>query len=251
MTAPHIGNTGVNDEDPESRRIWVSGYVVRDPSRVVEQLPRDAQPRRRARRERRRRHLGHRHPRRHPAPARPRARCASGVFSGPDAALSPEDQLAIVRAAPEMAGRNLSAEVSVTEETVTPATRRAHRRPGDPRPRGQAVHRRQPRRPRLRGARAAAERHARAAAGHRAGRGVLLQRPRRPRGVRRPRRPAARRARRRPAVLRHLLRQPAARPRARPRHLQAAVRPPRHQPAGARQDAPDASRSPRTTTASR
>jgi carbamoyl-phosphate synthase small subunit len=34
MTAPHIGNTGVNDEDPESWRIWVSGYVVREPSRV-------------------------------------------------------------------------------------------------------------------------------------------------------------------------------------------------------------------------
>src|SRR4051794_35570426 len=34
MTAPHVGNTGVNDEDPESGRIWVSGYVVRDPSRV-------------------------------------------------------------------------------------------------------------------------------------------------------------------------------------------------------------------------
>jgi carbamoyl-phosphate synthase small subunit len=33
MTAPHIGNTGVNDEDPESSRIWVSGYVVRDPAR--------------------------------------------------------------------------------------------------------------------------------------------------------------------------------------------------------------------------
>ena len=33
QTAPHIGNTGVNDEDPESRRIWVSGYVVRDPAR--------------------------------------------------------------------------------------------------------------------------------------------------------------------------------------------------------------------------
>jgi carbamoyl-phosphate synthase small subunit len=32
MTAPHIGNTGVNDEDGESGRIWVSGYVVRDPS---------------------------------------------------------------------------------------------------------------------------------------------------------------------------------------------------------------------------
>ncbi|MGJ7420563.1 carbamoyl-phosphate synthase domain-containing protein, partial [Streptomyces cinereoruber] len=34
MTAPHVGNTGVNDEDPESGRIWVSGYVVRDPARV-------------------------------------------------------------------------------------------------------------------------------------------------------------------------------------------------------------------------
>ena len=35
MTAPHIGNTGVNDEDQESHRIWVSGYVVREPSRVA------------------------------------------------------------------------------------------------------------------------------------------------------------------------------------------------------------------------
>ncbi|AEI12288.1 glutamine-hydrolyzing carbamoyl-phosphate synthase small subunit [Cellulomonas gilvus] len=34
MTAPHIGNTGVNDEDDESQRIWVAGYVVRDPARV-------------------------------------------------------------------------------------------------------------------------------------------------------------------------------------------------------------------------
>ena len=34
MTAPHVGNTGVNDEDPESRQIWVAGYVVRDPARV-------------------------------------------------------------------------------------------------------------------------------------------------------------------------------------------------------------------------
>ncbi len=33
QTAPHIGNTGVNDEDQESRRIWVAGYVVRDPAR--------------------------------------------------------------------------------------------------------------------------------------------------------------------------------------------------------------------------
>ena len=32
QTTPHIGNTGMNDEDPESRRIWVAGYVVRDPA---------------------------------------------------------------------------------------------------------------------------------------------------------------------------------------------------------------------------
>lgn len=35
QTFPHIGNTGINHEDPESSRIWVSGYVVRDPSPVA------------------------------------------------------------------------------------------------------------------------------------------------------------------------------------------------------------------------
>jgi carbamoyl-phosphate synthase small subunit len=34
QTAPHIGNTGVNGEDDESARIWVAGYVVREPARV-------------------------------------------------------------------------------------------------------------------------------------------------------------------------------------------------------------------------
>jgi carbamoyl-phosphate synthase small subunit len=29
MTAPHIGNTGVNEEDPESNKVWVSGFIVR------------------------------------------------------------------------------------------------------------------------------------------------------------------------------------------------------------------------------
>lgn len=35
QTFPHIGDTGVNHEDPESQRIWVAGYVVREPSPVV------------------------------------------------------------------------------------------------------------------------------------------------------------------------------------------------------------------------
>ena len=35
MTAPHIGNTGMNSPDEESGKIWVSGFVVRNPSAVV------------------------------------------------------------------------------------------------------------------------------------------------------------------------------------------------------------------------
>ncbi|MSS12888.1 glutamine-hydrolyzing carbamoyl-phosphate synthase small subunit [Bifidobacterium tsurumiense] len=35
QTFPHIGDTGVNRDDPESQRIWVAGYVVRDPSPIV------------------------------------------------------------------------------------------------------------------------------------------------------------------------------------------------------------------------
>jgi carbamoyl-phosphate synthase small subunit len=35
MTAPHIGNTGMNTPDEESSKIWVSGFVVRNPSSVV------------------------------------------------------------------------------------------------------------------------------------------------------------------------------------------------------------------------
>jgi carbamoyl-phosphate synthase small subunit len=35
MTAPHIGNTGVNDEDPESARVFASGFVVRELSPLV------------------------------------------------------------------------------------------------------------------------------------------------------------------------------------------------------------------------
>src|SRR5919201_3762117 len=30
LTYPHIGNTGVNDEDPESDRVYAEGLIVRD-----------------------------------------------------------------------------------------------------------------------------------------------------------------------------------------------------------------------------
>jgi len=120
MTAPHIGNTGVNDEDPESRRIWVAGYAVRDPSRVVSNFRAtrslDAEldsngivgiagidTRAITRR------------------LRDGGSMRGAIFSGPDAALAPEAQLAEVLASPEMSGQNLAGTVTVPAATVTPA----------------------------------------------------------------------------------------------------------------------------------
>ncbi|MEU7116284.1 glutamine-hydrolyzing carbamoyl-phosphate synthase small subunit [Streptomyces sp. NPDC046182] len=119
MTAPHVGNTGVNDEDPESSRIWVSGYVVRDPARVSSNW--------RAKRSLDEelaaqgvvgisgidtraltRHL------------RESGAMRVGIFSGnvlPDEGT----MLAEVRQAPEMTGANLSAEVATKETYVVPA----------------------------------------------------------------------------------------------------------------------------------
>ncbi|WP_410539351.1 glutamine-hydrolyzing carbamoyl-phosphate synthase small subunit [Streptomyces sp. KL2] len=119
MTAPHIGNTGVNDEDPESRRIWVAGYVVRDPARVpsswrsVRTLDEELTAQgvvgisgvdTRALT----RHL------------RERGAMRVGIFSG-DAVTDEAAMLAKVKAAPEMTGADLAAEVATTEAYTVPA----------------------------------------------------------------------------------------------------------------------------------
>lgn len=126
QTAPHIGNTGINDEDAESARIWVSGYVVRDPS-----------PRPSSWRSRRSlddelvaqgvvgisgvdtraltRHL------------RERGAMRAGIFSGPpyfsgDHAIAAHSELlAVVRAAPVMSGAALAEEVSTSSPYVVKA----------------------------------------------------------------------------------------------------------------------------------
>lgn len=120
MTAPHIGNTGMNDEDPESRRIWVDGFVVRDPARrpsnfrstrsleddliaggivgisgvdtrAITLILREAGVMR------------------------------GGIFSGDSAELPAKDQLSAVKSSQAMAGANLSDHVSVQEMRVVPA----------------------------------------------------------------------------------------------------------------------------------
>ncbi|MGA1837058.1 glutamine-hydrolyzing carbamoyl-phosphate synthase small subunit [Herbiconiux sp. 11R-BC] len=120
QTAPHIGNTGVNDTDKESSKIWVAGYVVRDPSRVVSNF-------------RAQRSLDDdlqtdgvvgisgvdtravtRHIRNFGA-------MRAGIFSGADYELSQTDQLNAVRSGAEMTGRSLSAEVSTAERYQVPA----------------------------------------------------------------------------------------------------------------------------------
>ncbi|MET7941013.1 glutamine-hydrolyzing carbamoyl-phosphate synthase small subunit [Streptomyces sp. NPDC005302] len=119
MTAPHVGNTGVNDEDPESKRIWVAGYVVRDPARA----PSNWRSRRSLDEELRTqgvvgisgidtraltRHL------------RERGAMRVGIFSG-NALPDEGTMLAEVRQAPEMKGANLAAEVATKETYVVPA----------------------------------------------------------------------------------------------------------------------------------
>jgi carbamoyl-phosphate synthase small subunit len=120
MTAPHIGNTGVNDEDPESARIWVAGYVVRDPARrpsnwrsrrsLDDELAsqgvvgiRDVDTRAITR------HL------------RERGAMRAGIFSGAAAAQTPDQLHALVLASPAMAGADLTAEVTTAVEYVVPA----------------------------------------------------------------------------------------------------------------------------------
>ncbi|MGW0997440.1 glutamine-hydrolyzing carbamoyl-phosphate synthase small subunit [Streptomyces sp. NPDC002520] len=118
-TAPQIGNTGWNDEDDESSRIWVSGYVVRDPARVpsnwratrslddelvaqgvvgISGIDTRALTR----------HL------------RERGSMRAGVFSG-EAIAAEAELLQRVQAQPHMKGASLYEEVATKEAYVVPA----------------------------------------------------------------------------------------------------------------------------------
>jgi carbamoyl-phosphate synthase small subunit len=120
MTAPHVGNTGVNTEDDESTRIWVAGYVVRDPAlrssswratRDLEDELRDqgivgiCEVDTRALT----RHL------------RERGAMRVGIFSGAAAERPEPELLDAVRRSPQMAGAALAEEVTTTEPYAVPA----------------------------------------------------------------------------------------------------------------------------------
>ena len=119
QTAPHIGNTGWNDEDDESHRIWVAGYVVRDPARITSNW--------RSRRSLEQelstqgvvgisgvdtRALTRR--------LREHGSMRAGVFSG-DSLAEPAQLVARVLASPSMVGADLVGEVTVAQPYLVPA----------------------------------------------------------------------------------------------------------------------------------
>ena len=118
MTAPHIGNTGVNDFDNESKRYWVAGFVVRNPStltsnwrsendleaELIEQGIVGIQG------------VDTRAITRH---LRDRGAMRVGIFSGEN--LTREEMVIEVRKQPAMAGAYLCADVSTPSTYVVPA----------------------------------------------------------------------------------------------------------------------------------
>jgi carbamoyl-phosphate synthase small subunit len=118
MTAPHIGNTGVNTFDNESKKYWVAGFVVRNPSTLtsnwrsendleaelinqgivgIQGVDTRAITR----------HL------------RDRGAMRVGIFS--DLELTREEMVIEVRKQPAMSGAYLSDDVSTSETYVVPA----------------------------------------------------------------------------------------------------------------------------------
>ena len=118
MTAPHIGNTGVNTPDNESKKIWVAGFVVRNPSTItsnwrsekdleVELIEQGIVGIQGIDTRALTRHL------------RDRGAMRVGIFS--DVEISREEMVIEVRKTEAMSGAYLSADVSTPEPYVVPA----------------------------------------------------------------------------------------------------------------------------------
>ena len=119
QTAPHIGITGVNTRDQESNRIWVNGYVVREPSRVVSNYRSE-----RSLNEELEENfivgisgIDTRALTRH---IRSKGAMRAGIFSGPRSEQPIERLVEIVCEAPEMNGQSLSAQVTTPDSYEVP-----------------------------------------------------------------------------------------------------------------------------------
>ncbi|GAA1867146.1 glutamine-hydrolyzing carbamoyl-phosphate synthase small subunit [Brevibacterium marinum] len=120
QTAPHIGNTGITDDDDESAKIWVAGYVVRDASRISSNWRSIGDLSTRLE------HSGivgisdvdTRALTRH---LREAGAMRMGIFSGPAADAAADELLAKVQGSPHMAGAKLAEEVSITQPKLIPA----------------------------------------------------------------------------------------------------------------------------------
>ena len=118
MTAPHIGNTGANSSDNESEKIWVAGFVVRNPSTItsnwrsekdleVELIEQGIVGIQGIDTRALTRHL------------RDRGAMRVGIFSDLD--ISREDMVIEVRKTEAMSGAYLSADVSTEKPYIVPA----------------------------------------------------------------------------------------------------------------------------------
>ncbi|PYI37970.1 carbamoyl phosphate synthase small subunit [Arthrobacter psychrolactophilus] len=129
QTAPHIGNTGVNQADNESTRIWAAGYIVRDAARrpsnwrsegtLDDELSKQGIVGIQG--------VDTRAITRH---LRERGAMKAGIFSGAEAARPEAELLAEVLAQPSMAGLRLADEVSVDEAYIVEPS--AHGWEGEP-----------------------------------------------------------------------------------------------------------------------
>ena len=118
MTAPHIGNTGVNTFDNESSKYWVAGFVVRNPSTVTSnwRSEKDLESELISQGIVGIQGVDTRAITRH---LRDRGAMKVGIFSGLD--LTREEMVVEVRKQADMAGSYLCADVSTPKTYVVPA----------------------------------------------------------------------------------------------------------------------------------
>ena len=118
QTAPHIGIVGMNERDEESGRIWVAGYVVKEPSRISSNWRAESSLEDELK-EQSVVGIAGVDTRAITLRIRNAGAMRAGIFSGTD--LTTEQMLARVQQAPEMAGQYLSSVVTTSQSYTVPA----------------------------------------------------------------------------------------------------------------------------------